>query len=236
MTRTSLIAANWKMNPPPEGAWSQESPYRSTKSVDVLVFPTFLDIRDCIKAGIVTGGQYGHPEAHGAHTGDISIAMLKEAGCTHVLCGHSERRHDHGETDSDVSRQAKAALDLGLHPVLCIGETAQQREAGEAENTIRMQMEALPLDFEVTIAYEPIWAIGTGNTATPALAQDMHAFIRSLLPAARRQETRILYGGSMKPENAQELLSKPDIDGGLIGGASLTPDAFATIVSVASSL
>jgi len=162
--------------------------------------------------------------------------MLKEIGCTHVLCGHSERRQGHGETNEDVSRQAQAALDLGLHPVICIGETAKQREAGEAESTVHTQLSALPLHSDITIAYEPIWAIGTGNTATPELAQTMHAFIRSLLPDQSREKIRILYGGSMKPENAEELLLKEDIDGGLIGGASLKPDEFATIVSIASSL
>ncbi|PIQ75897.1 triose-phosphate isomerase [Candidatus Peregrinibacteria bacterium CG10_big_fil_rev_8_21_14_0_10_49_24] len=236
MNRTLLIAANWKMNSPPEGAFSKGSPYVPYEGIDVLVFPTFLYLKQSLDAGICTGGQYGHPDSHGAHTGDISIAMLKEIGCTHVLCGHSERRQGHGETNEDVSRQAQAALDLGLHPVICIGETAKQREAGEAESTVHTQLSALPLHSDITIAYEPIWAIGTGNTATPELAQTMHAFIRSLLPDQSREKIRILYGGSMKPENAEELLLKEDIDGGLIGGASLKPDEFATIVSIASSL
>jgi triosephosphate isomerase len=236
MSRTPLIAANWKMNSPPQGAFADNSTYHSGGNIDVLVFPTFVDVRLCIEAGIVTGGQCGHPEAHGAHTGDISMAMLKNIGCTHVLCGHSERRQDHKETNEDVALQAKAALEIGLHPVICIGETEEQRNASLAKEVVTTQLSVLPLDAEITLAYEPIWAIGTGNTATPELAQEMHAFIRLVLPEGQRESVRILYGGSMKPENAQELLTQPDIDGGLIGGASLKPDAFATIVSVASSL
>ena len=224
------------MNSPPQGAFADNSAYHKTERADVLVFPTLLDARLCIEAGIVTGGQYGHPEVCGAHTGDISMAMLKTIGCTHALCGHSERRKDHNETDADVALQVNAALEIGLHPVVCIGETEEQRNAGTAQNVVKAQMSVLPLEADITLAYEPIWAIGTGNTATPKMAQEMHACIRSELPENQREFVRILYGGSMKPENAEELLTQPDIDGGLVGGASLKPDAFATIVSIASSL
>ena len=235
LSRTYLIAANWKMNPTPEGALSDSSSYRKQENIDVLVFPTFLDIHACKEAGIPLGGQFGNPESSGAFTGDISMNMLKEAGCTHVLCGHSERRQYHGETDEYVAQQARTALSLGMHPVICIGETETERDTGEAESVVSRQMSVLPLEENITLAYEPIWAIGTGNTATPELAQEMHALIRSLLPDSRKETTRILYGGSMKPENAKELLSQLDIDGGLIGGASLKPDAFQEMITIAKS-
>lgn len=224
------------MHSVPHGAFSEDSPYRPQKGVDVLVFPTFLHMQNCLHAGIPTGAQCGHPEPQGAHTGDVSMAMLQNLGCTHVLCGHSERRNAHGETDADVAAQATAALEVGLHPIICIGETDAERSAGEAESVVTRQLDALPLGQSVTIAYEPVWAIGTGNTATPALAQEMHALIRSLLPEETREITRILYGGSMKPENARELLMQPDIDGGLVGGASLKPDTFRGIIAATQSL
>ncbi|MDA1209254.1 MAG: triose-phosphate isomerase [bacterium] len=236
MSRRILIAGNWKMNSAPEGACTESSVYHSTEHVDVAVFPTFLDLEECIAAGILTGGQFGHPEAHGAHTGDISMAMLKDNGCSMVLCGHSERRDHHKETNAHVAQQAKAALEVGLHPIVCIGETEAEREHNEQEDVIRRQMADLPLNADITIAYEPVWAIGTGNTATPEQAQEIHALIRSLLPEERTESTRILYGGSMKPSNAQELLLQPDIDGGLIGGASLEPEAFGEIIAIAEQL
>ena len=239
LPRRFLIAANWKMNPPPPlallGATGDRSlnPYHPHVDIDVVVFPAFLDIRPSIDAGLSAGGEYGHPEVSGAHTGDISMAMLKKAGCRYVLCGHSERRANHGETDDDVAAQAIAALENGLHPVICIGETLEEREKGHEKTVVKKQLKALPLESDVTIAYEPVWAIGTGKTATPKQAQEMHAYIRSLLPEDRRESTRILYGGSMKAENAEELLKQPDIDGGLIGGASLKPEEFGKIVEIA---
>ncbi len=236
LKRTFLIAANWKMNSIPDGALADGSPYIPQNGVDVLVFPTFLDLLTCRDAGMPTGAQFGHPEPHGAHTGDVSIEMIQKLGCSHILCGHSERRQYHGETDEDVAAQTASALEAGLHPVVCIGETAEERDADEAKSVVTRQMSVLPLHKDITIAYEPIWAIGTGNTATPELAQEMHALIRSLLPEERRETTRILYGGSMKPENAKELLSQPDIDGGLVGGASLKLDAFREIIAAAQSL
>ncbi|PIR48169.1 triose-phosphate isomerase [Candidatus Peregrinibacteria bacterium CG10_big_fil_rev_8_21_14_0_10_55_24] len=236
MSRTFLIAANWKMNAAPEGAYAPDSPYRTHSSVDVWVFPTFLDLKDCIAAELVSGGQCGQSEPSGAHTGDVSVRMLADAGCRAVLCGHSERRQGHGETNEDVATQAIAALEAGIHPVICIGETASQRSAGKEKAVVKAQLAPLPKESDITIAYEPVWAIGTGKTATPKQAQDMHAYIRSLLPADRRESTRILYGGSMKLENAQELLSQPDIDGGLIGGASLKPEDFRAIVETALRL
>ena len=236
MARTPLIAANWKMNPIPEGALEHDSPYQSHASFDVFVFPTFLDLGACMEAKLLTGAQYGHFEKDGAHTGDISIAMLSKLGCRSVLCGHSERRQGHGETNEIVIEQVIAALEENMHPIICVGENEKERDAGKEKEIVAEQLKLLPKEAEVTIAYEPIWAIGTGKTATPEQAQEMHAYIRSLMPEGTRDNIRILYGGSMKPENAEELLCQPDIDGGLIGGASLKPEQFKEIVEIAARL
>ncbi len=234
MSRRPLIAANWKMFPIPKGALKNDSPYRERGECDVIVLPTFLDIRECIHARLITGGQTGHHEEHGCHTGNVSMRMLADAGCRYVLCGHSERRTEHGETDDMVEAQVIAALEAKLHPIVCIGETLKERTAKKQHAVIEKQMKALPLSSDLTIAYEPVWAISNGDSkkeaATPQDAQDIHAFIRSLLPEDRREKTRILYGGSVKPENAHALLSQPDIDGGLIGAASLEPEKFRMIV------
>lgn len=237
-SRKLLIAANLKMNRLPEGALEDNSPYREGANVDVIAMPTLLDIQSCIDARIMTGAQVGqcHNETTGAHTGDVSMQMLADTGVRYVLCGHSERREFHDETNEDVAAQAIAALDANIHPIVCVGESEDQREANEQEVVVKKQISVLPLESDITIAYEPVWAIGTGKTATPRQAQEMHAFIRSLLPEDKRNSTRILYGGSMKPDNAQDLLSQPDIDGGLIGGASLKLDAFGEIVKIALAL
>lgn len=231
--RRLLIAANWKMNPTPAGFDAPNSPYRAQKMIDVVVFPSFLELQQCVDAKLMTGAQYGHPEEQGAHTGDIGMRMIAETGATFVLCGHSERRREHGETDQMVLAQAKAALGAGLHPIVCVGETQQERDSGQAKSVVERQLQGLPSG--VTIAYEPVWAIGTGKNATADEAQEMHAFIRSLLPAKDRNATRILYGGSMNAQNAEELLRCPDIDGGLVGGASLKPADFGRIVEIAIS-
>jgi len=230
MPRTPLIAANWKMNPFPEGALASDSSYRPQSGIETIVFPTFLDMKSCLEAGLPTGAQYGHPDSVGAHTGDISMTMLKKAGCQFVLCGHSERRRDHREEDSDVVAQAESALRNGLHPVICVGETESERRTKRHKQIVERQVRVLPLREIVTIAYEPVWAIGTGVTPTPEQAQDMHAFIRSLVPDARRETIRILYGGSLTADNALEFFGQPDIDGGLVGGASLKPAVFRAIV------
>lgn len=241
--RRFLIAANWKMNPAPDAL----DAYKTADSVDTVVFPTALDIPTCLSAGIVTGAQFGHPEDTGAFTGDVSMKMIKDTGCTHVLCGHSERRQYHSESNAFVAAQVASAITHNLTPILCIGETDEERKAGKEKDIVKEQIEAVieKLNTEnsmengkwqMEIAYEPVWAIGTGNTATPKDAQEMHAFIRSLLPGDVREQTRILYGGSMKPENAEELLNQPDIDGGLVGGASLVPEKFAEIVAITTTL
>jgi len=237
MPRKLLIAANWKMNIPPVGCFTEDSPYRTHSAVDVWIFPTFIDLHSAQAHGMFfIGAQCGHPEPEGAHTGDISMKMLADQKYRAALCGHSERRAAHGETNEDVATQAVAALEVGLHPVVCIGETEKERNAGKEKDVVKKQMEPLPTESDLTIAYEPVWAIGTGKTASPEQAQEMHAYIRSLLPEDRREKTRILYGGSMKPENAEDLLSQADIDGGLVGGASLKPEAFREIVETAIRL
>ncbi|MDP7454877.1 MAG: triose-phosphate isomerase [Candidatus Peribacteraceae bacterium] len=237
MDRKLLIAANWKMNPAPDGAFAQDSPYKTHSAVDVYIFPTSLDLPASIESGIITGAQFGRAEETGAFTGDVSMQMIKEAGCIAVLCGHSDRRAFHGESNEDVAAQAIAALEAGLHPIVCFGETEEEHDSGKTEKVIEAQLKPLPTESDIILAYEPIWAISRGDPNKPAAtsedAQEMHAFIRSQLPEDKRESTRILYGGSMKPENAEELLSQPDIDGGLVGGASLKPDDFRKIVEIA---
>lgn len=243
--RKPLIAANWKMNPPPKGFDLKGSSYVSTDDVDVVVFPTFLELAECIAAELVCGAQCGRPEEKGPYTGDVGMTMIKKYGCEYVLCGHSERRRDHGETDVQVAAQAVAALKAGLSPVVCIGESAEDRAKGKEKDVIKKEIAAIfaaigvrpsPDPEKIHFAYEPVWAIGNGKTATPQEAQEMHAFIRSLIPEDIRETTRILYGGSMTGACAHDLLMQPDIDGGLIGGASLRPDEFKLIVEIAGKL
>jgi triosephosphate isomerase len=238
-----LVAANWKMHPAPEGFDAGNSPYRPRGDVDVVVFPTFLDLYACIEADLATGGQCGRPEPTGAFTGDISVQMVKDAGCTFILCGHSDRRRFHGETDEFVAAQASAALEIGLIPIVCVGETAEERAAGKTEEVIRRQMHTLNIQHSTfnippVLAYEPVWAISRGDPNKPAAttrdAEEMHALIRSLLPGELRDQIRIIYGGSMKAANAEELLKQPNIDGGLVGNASLNPEEFRTIVEAAA--
>ena len=256
--RRPLIAANWKMNPSPvpslptgqAGPQSPvpsrqspvasrqppaASPYSPRSDIDVITFPTFLDIPMSLDAGLIVGGQWGHPQEKGAFTGDVSMNMLKNLGCRYVLCGHSERRRFHHETDAFVLEQACRALEIGLHPIVCIGESGPEREHGKQKEAIERQIKNLPQSPLLIIAYEPVWAIGTGKTATPAEAQEMHAFIRSLLSKDTREQTRILYGGSANAANAKELLSQPDIDGLLVGNASLKPEEFGKIIEAAAS-
>jgi triosephosphate isomerase len=228
MPKRFLLAANWKMNPAPAGFDAPDSPYRPRKDMDIVVFPSFIDIEKCVKAGLVTGGQWGHPKDAGASTGDVSMAMLKADGCTYVLCGHSERRKNHGETDAFVAEQAKAALAAGLIPIVCVGETDVERTKGKEKEVVETQLAQLPKEISI-IAYEPVWAIGTGKNATPKQAQEMHAFIRTLRPTAR-----IIYGGSLTEQNAKELFAQPDVEGGLVGGASLKPSSFAALTQAAA--
>ena len=234
-----LIAANWKMYEElPQGFDAADSPFRTRSAVDVIVFASFLDIVECIHAQLITGAQTGRPEPKAARTGDVSIARIKKKGCRYVLCGHSERRKEYGETDDFVAQQAIATLEAGMHPIVCVGETAEERGKSAQEKVIERQMRQLPSG--VTIAYEPVWAISGGDPTKPAAttqdAQKMHAFIRTLLPDDQRDGTRILYGGSMNATNCEALLRCPDIDGGLVGGASLRPEEFRKIIEVAAGI
>ena len=248
MPRRCLVAGNWKMNKTPEetGAFIEaflpnlvDSP-----NVEVLLIPpyTSLESADRRLAGssVRLGAQDLFHEASGAYTGAISAPMLVACGCRYVLAGHSERRHVFGDDDAIVRRKLVAALDGGLLPILCVGETLAERRGGETEAILTRQLSAALDDSEagtmgrIVVAYEPVWAIGTGETATPEQAQEAIAGIRAWLsgrfdrPTAER--ARILYGGSVKPENAADLLARPDIDGALVGGASLDPEALAAIV------
>jgi triosephosphate isomerase (TIM) len=229
--RKPLICANWKMHSPPKGWDAPDSPYRPEAGVDVVVFPSFLALPAAITAKLIVGGQCGRSEPEGAFTGDVSMKMLKDIGCTHVLCGHSERRKYHKETDAFIAEQVAAALEVGLHPILCIGETKEQRDRGHAQQTVKKQLTQFSIfNFQFSIAYEPVWAIGSGMNALPDDAEKMHAFIRSLLPKESRESTRIIYGGSVNDLNAADFLAHPDIDGLLVGGASLLPEQFRGIV------
>jgi triosephosphate isomerase (TIM) len=217
-----LIAGNWKMFRGPEP--------QALAGLDAIVCPPFTRLRDCVDAGLTTYAQNVHWEPEGAFTGEISAPLLLELGVTGSLVGHSERRQYFGETDEDVARRTEAALAAGLGVIACVGETLEQREADETEDVLRRQVSVLTAHERLVIAYEPVWAIGTGRTATPEIAQDAHSFIKSLLDAP------VLYGGSVKPDNAAELLAQPDVDGALVGGASLDVDSFRAICQAASSL
>lgn len=231
MARIPLIIANWKMHAPPQGWEREEGPYRSPPGVDVVVLPTLLDIRACREESLIVGAQCARPEPQGAFTGDVSMENIASHGCTYVLCGHSERRRYHGETDAFVAHQARSARDAGLTPIVCVGEKEEERKRGAMKDVVERQIREIPLP--AVFAYEPLWAIGTGNAATPKQAQEMHAFVRSLLRDSQCETTRILYGGSVTPANARSFLEEPDIDGLLVGGASLDPTAFREIVEIA---
>ncbi len=214
------------MNPPPPGAALSDSPYRPVPTVDVVVFPMAVDLRESIRAGLITGAQAVRPEATGAFTGDLSLDAAKEAGCRYILCGHSERRQHHGETDEAVRAQAEAALSAGLIPVVCVGE----KDGEDREQVLKRQLAGIPDRADVVIAYEPVWAIGTGKSAAPADAQAAALLIRQAIGLG---QPRILYGGSVNAQNAASYLAEADIGGLLIGGAALKPAEFSAIVSIA---
>jgi len=216
-------------------------------SVDVALIPPFVYLQAVNEAASGTpsaiGAQDVYFEEKGAFTGEISVAMLKDIGCTYVLCGHSERRHVIGETDELINKKLSAAISGGLLPILCVGELLEERKAGKMAKVVTSQitkgLAGLSADKmeAVTIAYEPVWAIGTGETASPEQAQEVHALIRKLLTELYSEDLaqtiRIQYGGSVKPENAAELMGQTDIDGALVGGASLNPDDFLGIIRAA---
>ncbi|WP_411820376.1 triose-phosphate isomerase [Hyphococcus formosus] len=236
----SLIAGNWKMNGIGQARVEIESLIeRFGGSMpgdrDILICPPATILRDFARSysdeGIQFGGQDCHANTSGAHTGDISAEMIADTGASHVIVGHSERRADHGESDEIVKAKANAALRAGLTPIICVGETREQREAGIAQSVVGTQLEgSLPDAAGVfVVAYEPVWAIGTGLTPTIQDIAEMHDFIRAKTP----ESTRLLYGGSVKPGNAQEILAISNVNGALVGGASLKADDFFPIINAA---
>jgi len=246
--RKKLIAANWKMYKTPEqaGAFLREFlPLVAEHNRDeIAVCPPYIDLHDVVNAAkgsnVAVGAQNLHWKDEGAFTGEISASMLTAIGVTHVIIGHSERRQYFGETDDTVNLRLKAALEAGLTPIACVGEVLQEREAGLTDDILRRQcMRAFHAisakkAAKLVIAYEPVWAIGTGKTATPELAAEAHSLIRAEAAKTFGEEfasgLRILYGGSVKPENASALMAQEEIDGALVGGASLDPKSFCAIV------
>jgi triosephosphate isomerase len=236
-----IIAGNWKMNGTAAGLGAYAAALKAAPShVALIVCPPFLFLPALAAAltgtKIAVGGQDCHAGASGAHTGDVSAIMLKEIGATYVILGHSERRADHGESNATVNDKVKAALAAGLIPIVCVGETEQERDAGEAEDVVRTQLtHSLPDGFAGLIAYEPIWAIGTGRTPSEADVAAMHGTIRAVLAARFSSAIPILYGGSVKPGNAAALLGLPEVGGALVGGASLNAADFLAIAAAAPS-
>jgi len=248
--RRPIVAANWKMNmtsgPGAELARGVAENLEGFEGADVVICPPFTalaTVGEILRGTVIgLGAQDVHWEPEGAFTGEISTAMLADLGCTWVIVGHSERRTYFGETDETVLRKVDAVLTAGLRPIVCVGETLQQREADQTEAVLRKQVTnglrglGARLD-DAVIAYEPVWAIGTGRTATPDQAQAAHLFIRGLIAEIAGEQVargmRIQYGGSAKPSNAEELFALPDVDGGLIGGACLKADSFAEVVRAA---
>ena len=230
-----LIAGNWKMYKGPDETADfcrrlRERP-RPT-DVDVVICPPYVSLATAVQvlAGtdVAVAAQNVHWEPEGAFTGEVSAAMLRELGVYGAIVGHSERRQYFGDTDETVAKRARAALDTGLSVIACVGETETEREAGETENVLRRQVSVLEHDENLVIAYEPVWAIGTGKTATPELAREAHALVKSWL------DVPVLYGGSVNPDNAAELLAQPGVDGALVGGASLAVDSFLAICRAAT--
>ncbi len=258
--RRILVAGNWKMNLTHIEATTLANELAEKIGdvlyCDVAIFPPFVFIDavwsalDAVKTRITVGGQNMHHEASGAFTGEISADMLKSVGAEMVLLGHSERRHIFGEDDEFINLKVQRALDAGITPILCVGETLEERQSGKTNEIIleqlRSSLDEISLENpnDLIIAYEPVWAIGTGVNATPDQAQEVHAYIRSVMPIILgdfdnyefAKKMRLLYGGSVKPENAKMLLNKPDIDGLLVGGASLSADGFAAIVRAAKDV
>ena len=244
--RNRIVAGNWKLNGSRGFAAELLPEIAPAEGVDVVVLPPPTLLAGLVAAhggrGIGFGGQDVSEHAEGAFTGEVSAAMLADAGASYALVGHSERRQYHGEDSALVARKFAAALAAGLRPILCVGESKDDREGGTTEAVIASQLRPV-LDLvgaegfaQAVVAYEPVWAIGTGLTATPAQAQDVHAFIRSEVAARDAKignSLPILYGGSVKPANAAELFTQPDVDGGLIGGASLVATDFMAIVAAA---
>jgi triosephosphate isomerase len=248
--RKPVIAGNWKMyktvSESVETALALKPLVANANYCEVVIAPVFTALKTVADrlegSNIRVAGQNCSTEVeHGAHTGEVAADMLKDAGASHVIIGHSERRQFYGETDASVSKKARAAVAAGLSAIVCVGETLEERDRGEAERVVSRQLEgglsgltASDRD-RIIVAYEPVWAIGTGRTATPEQAQEMHAFIRRVFAQRHSREAaenlRILYGGSVKPDNIAGLMAQEDIDGALVGGASLKAASFAQIVN-----
>ncbi len=248
MTRKRVVAGNWKLNLGPEegiGLVQELLPLLTDEAkCDVVICPPYLTLSDAGKAlqgsQIELGAQNVHWAESGAFTGEVGPSMLLTIGCRWVILGHSERRQLFGETDEGVNQRLSASLAAGLKPIVCIGETLEERDAGRVEDVVLGQLDRSLAGLTsqqataTTVAYEPVWAIGTGRTATPEQAEEVHAMIRNRLTATFGEDTaqqmRVQYGGSVKPDNAAELFGQENIDGGLIGGASLDAESFAAIV------
>lgn len=254
MSRVKYIAGNWKMHLTKRRASTLARDMvaaveNSNPAVKVAVFPTFVHLdhvrRNIRNSNIILGAQNCYGKKEGAFTGEISPYMLRDMGVKVVMIGHSERRHIFGETDAMIFEKVKITLRAKLDVMLCVGETIDGRKAGETFKVLARQLKVLKVvkpsqTSRITVAYEPVWAIGTGETATPQIAQEAHAecrrFVGEILGDEAAQQIQILYGGSMKGSNADELLSQPDVDGGLVGGASLSRDDFSPIINAASAL
>jgi triosephosphate isomerase len=245
--RTPILAANWKMHKTIAEAVAFAKAFvplvKGVSTAEIVLAPPFQALaavaREIAGSNVKLAAQNVHPEKQGAFTGEVSPGMLADVGCAYAIVGHSERRALFGESSAFVARKAAALLANGLLPIVCVGETLEEREAGRTFAVLEAQLDGslaeIPADraAEVVLAYEPVWAIGTGKTATPAIAQDAHAMIRGWLGkrfGAAAERMRIQYGGSVKPDNTAELMAQPDIDGALVGGASLEADSFSRIV------
>jgi triosephosphate isomerase len=252
--RRMIVGGNWKMYKTPSEAVTAAKALKvrliNVERVDVVVCAPFTDlvpVSEIIKGSkIQLGGQNMHWEDQGAFTGEISAKMLKDSGCEYVIIGHSERRHIFGEKDEDINKKIRKALECGLRPIFCVGEKLEQRKNGLTQKVIEEQVKSglaevsLSDASELVVAYEPVWAIGTGENATPAQAEEVQGFIRKLLmeiySKELAEEIRIQYGGSVKPANAEELLSQENVDGALVGGASLDVDSFTAIIKIAEKV
>ena len=217
-----IIVGNWKMFQGPDPA--------ALTDLDAIVCPPFTKLRECVDAGLTTYAQNVHWAKEGAYTGEISPTMLVDLGVAGSLVGHSERRQYFGESDETVGLRLRGALAAGLRVVVCVGETIEERRGGKTETVLRRQLSVVEPHQDLVLAYEPVWAIGTGHTATPEIAQEAHAFIKSIVDAP------VLYGGSVKPDNAGTLLAQPNVDGALVGGASLDVDSFKAICETAARI
>jgi len=217
-----IIVGNWKMFQGPDPA--------ALADLDAIVCPPFTKLRECVDAGLTTYAQNVHWAKEGAYKGEISPTMLVDLGVAGSFVGHSERRQYFGESDETVGLRLRGALAAGLRVVVCVGETIEERRGGKTETVLRRQLSVVEPHPDLVLAYEPVWAIGTGHTATPEIAQEAHAFIKSIVDAP------VLYGGSVKPDNAGTLLAQPDVDGALVGGASLDVDSFKAICETAARI